>query len=173
VINALLNNALQFTREGQIDLIAREEVLSPYLSDITFEVRDTGTGIDPKIQRDLWNDDPSSRSSIGVGLPIARRIAASINGQLYFETASNMGTSFFLTLPLAPSADAGFAQPQLEAPVLRKLRILLGEPPRFNSDGLISELGPGWAHRDQHRESGRPSGFPRVFILRRADHRHR
>jgi PAS domain S-box-containing protein len=170
VINALLNNALQFTREGQIDLIAREEVLSPYLSDITFEVRDTGTGIDPKIQRDLWNDDPSSRSSIGVGLPIARRIAASINGQLYFETASNMGTSFFLTLPLAPSADAGFAQPQLEAPVLRKLRILLGEPPRFNSDGLISELGRdghiviSTANREDLRGSLEFSSFDALII---------
>lgn len=69
-------------------------------------VRDTGTGIDPKIQPHVFEPffttkDPSKGS--GLGLSIVYGIARDAGGTVVFATAPGEGTTFEVLLPLARS----------------------------------------------------------------------
>lgn len=69
-------------------------------------VRDTGTGIDPKIQPHVFEPffttkDPSKGS--GLGLSIVYGIAKDAGGTVVFATAPGEGTTFEVLLPLARS----------------------------------------------------------------------
>ncbi len=143
ILETMLTNAIEFTTEGQVDMIVREDLLSDYLAEITVEVRDTGPGIDAELQRRLWNlGGDNILGRFGMGLPIARRLAGLINAQLYFETAKNMGTSFFLTVALPRSSEAALAiSPMPESPLLAKLRILVAAANTEDISALINDLG--------------------------------
>ncbi|MEL6864621.1 MAG: ATP-binding protein [Bacteroidota bacterium] len=39
-------------------------------------------------------------SGTGLGLAISKNIIESVNGDIYFQTQVNVGTDFFVTLPL-------------------------------------------------------------------------
>jgi signal transduction histidine kinase len=106
---ALLNlttNALKFTDEGVIELVAR----ATGDSTIEFSVRDTGRGIDPEVVDTLYQPFRRSRaqrqyhfSGSGLGLVITRRLVEAMDSKLEFETGPRWGTRFFFELELPPA----------------------------------------------------------------------
>lgn len=105
---ALLNlttNALKFTEEGMVELVARELDETR----IEFSVRDTGRGIDEDLLDSLFQPFRPSRSrqrchfsGSGLGLAITRRLVEAMGSELEFETRPGWGTRFFFELALAP-----------------------------------------------------------------------
>ena len=101
----LVTNALKFTREGSITVIAtdRED------TKVEFAVQDTGPGIHAAAQETLFQPFRRSGagratfSSTGLGLAISQRLVAALGGQLLYETAAGKGTRFYfvLSLPVA------------------------------------------------------------------------
>ncbi len=103
VLLNLTTNALKFTDEGSVQVIAREQ--GP--STIEFSVRDTGRGIPPQAMAMLF--EPFRRrqkqreyafSGSGLGLSICRKLVEAMKGDLQVETSQGVGTRFFFTLDL-------------------------------------------------------------------------
>jgi signal transduction histidine kinase len=106
VLLNLTTNALKFTDEGLVEIVARET--GP--SQVEFSVRDTGPGIDPDVVDSLYQplrrSGPAQRyhfSGSGLGLIISRRLVEGMGSRLEFETGPRWGTRFYFELELPPA----------------------------------------------------------------------
>jgi signal transduction histidine kinase/CheY-like chemotaxis protein len=118
VLINLLGNAVKFTERGHITLrVARAE------SDTwQFEVVDTGIGIEPEVQRMIFEpfqQGPALRrqGGTGLGLTIARRQVELMEGHLGLESIAGEGARFFFTTRLSAvkaRAEAGRAVREVE-----------------------------------------------------------
>ena len=65
------------------------------------KVADNGTGI-PKDKRDkvFVPNITTKNSGTGLGLAISKNIIESVNGEIFFETIVDVGTDFYVILPL-------------------------------------------------------------------------
>lgn len=142
IIDPLLANAIQYTEEGQISVIVREEALGEFLREVRIEIRDTGPGMTPAQSALIWNiDNGSDKQNYGIGLSIAKRLAASIHAQLYFETARNFGTSFFLNMSLSLSENQDADENIESLPTPRsKLHILLFQAENSCLSNVATEI---------------------------------
>jgi signal transduction histidine kinase len=110
----LLANAVKFTETGEVALIIRVEGVVPPVK-IVFEVTDSGAGLSADAQEHLfdafWQKDPSvalSSGGTGLGLPIARRLARLLGGDVTLAASAEAnGSTFIVSLPqrYAGSAD--------------------------------------------------------------------
>ena len=65
------------------------------------QIKDTGTGIDPSLRNKVFNPYLTTKDGgTGLGLPIVERIIFDHEGQIWFETEQNIGTTFYIDLPL-------------------------------------------------------------------------
>lgn len=102
VLLNLTTNALKFTSEGFVEIVAKAN--GP--SKIEFSVRDSGSGIEPEALRTLFH--PFRRragngggyyfSGTGLGLTICRKLVQAMGGELHLETQPGFGTRFFFEL---------------------------------------------------------------------------
>ena len=70
-------------------------------------VRDPGTGIPEEARAKVFQPNFSTKTSgMGLGLAITKKAVEDLNGEIYFETAVGVGTTFFVRLPLAQEAAA-------------------------------------------------------------------
>jgi PAS domain S-box-containing protein len=102
VLTLLADNAVKFTSVGQITIGMSEGDKGVH----ELFVRDTGPGIDPETERDIFGAfmqaDFSGRRKYegsGLGLSIAKGIMDLLGGEIRFESLQGKGTSFYLTLP--------------------------------------------------------------------------
>jgi len=106
VLGRLLDNAIKFTSEGSVTIVADYRTGEP--SHLELSITDTGIGI-PKAKLDSIFEpfqlgDNSIRRSFagsGLGLSICRRLVAILNGELSVESTEQGGTTFFVKLPAA------------------------------------------------------------------------
>jgi PAS domain S-box-containing protein len=101
IIFNLVGNAIKFTHEGAVDVIAN------YASDnLLVEVQDTGIGIspdkmdiilDPFVQVD--QSDTRKYGGTGLGLTIVSRILKNMNGSLNIESSPGEGSKFSFSFP--------------------------------------------------------------------------
>lgn len=102
VLSNLIGNALKFTRRGGSVTL---RVLRSKRR-VTFEVQDTGQGIEPEqvpyLFDRFWRGQ-SRKSGVGLGLFIARGIMAAHGGTLEVDTKVGVGSRFYFSLPLAVS----------------------------------------------------------------------
>ncbi|WP_212734832.1 TMAO reductase system sensor histidine kinase/response regulator TorS [Citrobacter sp. wls710] len=102
IITNLLNNALRFTDHGHIILRSRREN-----KDWFIEVEDTGCGIDPSRQRDIFQpfvQVSGKRGGTGLGLTISASLAQAMQGELSVTSTPGVGSCFRLRLPLRAAA---------------------------------------------------------------------
>ena len=64
-----------------------------------YKVEDTGIGIKPEDQEDLFKTFKRS-GGIGMGLIISREIVARYNGRIHFESKYMVGSTFFFNFDL-------------------------------------------------------------------------
>jgi len=109
-----LSNAIKFTASGSITLRTRlmEETAAAVL--LRFEVQDTGIGIAPADIPRLFNDFEQADNSAtrryggtGLGLGIARRLAALMDGTVGAESVPGAGSTFWFTCRLAKPVKVG------------------------------------------------------------------
>lgn len=68
---------------------------------VVIYVKDYGTGIQAHMQQKIFEPNFTTKSSgTGLGLAICKAIAETAKGQIWFETTENIGTTFFVALPL-------------------------------------------------------------------------
>lgn len=99
VCTNLLQNAMQAIppgREGRIEIMLGRERQNAILS-----FRDNGTGIPAAIRNVIFKPYFTTKSSgTGLGLAMTRKIIEFWKGGIWFETAEDQGTIFFVRLPL-------------------------------------------------------------------------
>jgi len=101
VINNLLINAVKYTKnKAEIIIDAKENKKF-----VTISIRDNGIGMTPKQLKDVFNEfykSDKSRSdfnSIGLGLPICKRIIERHGGKIWAESPGlNKGSTFYFTI---------------------------------------------------------------------------
>jgi signal transduction histidine kinase len=97
-----LHNAIKFTDKGSITVrVVREP------DRVVFEVEDTGIGIADADQERVFEpfetileDKQDPRLGFGLGLKIAEHIVELHDGETWFESEYDKGSSFFFTVPL-------------------------------------------------------------------------
>src|SRR5690606_27162837 len=110
-------NACKFTEAGAITVRARASGEM-----VRIEVSDTGVGI-PSDQLDAVfmefqqvSGQRSAGEGTGLGMPIAKRLVELHGGRIWLESRSGVGTTVFITLPVAEAASSEQAAPrELEA----------------------------------------------------------
>jgi signal transduction histidine kinase len=97
VISNLLNNAVKFTKEGTISIVVEKKD-----SKVTFNIKDTGTGIDPEILPRLFSKFASkSFEGTGLGLFVSKSIIEAHGGKMWaHNNADGKGAIFSFSLPL-------------------------------------------------------------------------
>ena len=125
----LLSNAVKFTATGWVRL--RGEMLAEIGGrlHVRFEVRDTGEGISPERQSDLFNAFEQADSSTtrrhggtGLGLALTRQLALAMDGEAGVISTPGEGSTFWFTAWLARGAESVDRAPPMP---IRGLRALL------------------------------------------------
>jgi len=100
VFNNLIKNAIQAIpsdRKGQIfvSLTASEGM-------VLVKIKDNGGGISEEQKDKLFIPNFTTKSTgMGMGLPIVKQIIESADGKIWFESELNVGTEFYIELPVA------------------------------------------------------------------------
>jgi signal transduction histidine kinase len=105
LINLIQNAADSIGRKGAVTLRARDgetRVSGRRVKTVILEVEDTGGGMPPEVQENLFDPFFSTKENgTGLGLPIAAKIIDQHHGTLDFETRLGEGTTFRVMLPAA------------------------------------------------------------------------
>ena len=108
----LVSNACKFTDSGTVS-ISVEPITTEGREWLRFEVRDTGIGITPTQQRQLFQEFAQADTSIsrkyggtGLGLAISHRFVQMMNGYIQVESESGKGSTFTVLLPIEVKAEA-------------------------------------------------------------------
>jgi PAS domain S-box-containing protein len=132
VLLNLLSNAVKYNREGGSVQLDCEPVPEERLR---IRVTDTGLGIPPEAIGRLFvpfervASQPSAIEGTGLGLPLSKRLAEAMGGNLEVSTIVGQGSSFWIELPLA------------EAPSSRPSASWTGDRPRSRPPSRPT--GPG------------------------------
>ncbi|MCG5242054.1 ATP-binding protein [Azospirillum doebereinerae] len=141
----LLGNAVKFTERGSVLLsvgvLSADEATG--VAPLRFSVSDTGTGIAPSEQSNLFQrfsqgDSSTTRryGGTGLGLIISKQLSELMGGRIGFHSSPGIGSTFWFELPL-PAAVEGKTDGKAEgrpaaAPGRRTARILLAEDVPMN-----------------------------------------
>ena len=103
ILRNFISNALKFTERGEVRVSA-----SPTGNgDVIFSVSDTGIGIAPVDQARIFEDfvqvdNPIQRrvKGTGLGLPLSKKLATVLGGEVRVESQLGIGSTFSLQVPL-------------------------------------------------------------------------
>ena len=105
VLNNLISNAVKFTERGQVTVTV--SLADP--SQVRVVVTDTGVGFDPETSGDLFARFQQADGSItrkfggsGLGLAICHDLVSLMGGEIGYDSALGLGSSFWVTLPFEP-----------------------------------------------------------------------
>lgn len=99
----LINNSVKFTSKGYIEIGCKKKSSSS----LHFWVQDSGPGIESEIIKSIFQPFNSkyaenSQKSLGLGLPIAKKLIEIMNGKIWIDTLENSGTTINFTIPITP-----------------------------------------------------------------------
>ena len=103
VLRNFISNAIKFTEQGEIRISAAPDGPDA----IVFSVRDSGIGIAAADRRRIFEefaqvDGPVQRRArgTGLGLPLSRRLAEILGGEVWVESTPGAGSAFHARIPL-------------------------------------------------------------------------
>jgi len=124
VLNNFVSNAIRFTSQGEIKILAELLEQSESGEHIRFSVKDSGVGIPKDVQKRLFQryqqesaDTARMYGGTGLGLAICQRLADLMDGQIELESEPGLGSTFSITLILpvsgVPSESVQYAHPDV------------------------------------------------------------
>lgn len=151
ILRNLISNSLKYTEEGEIALHYRVE--GP---EIVFEVIDTGIGISEENLSHIFEEFYQEENPIqgkskgtGLGLPLSRKLAGLLGGNLSAKSEKGKGSTFTLRIPMTftgsavqtyvPAASTGKTQIKR----LGKRKVLIvddDESIRYRIRAMLNEL---------------------------------
>mgnify|MGYP002639715449 CR=1 FL=1 len=123
----ILDNAIKFTPNGSVVLGYKIKN-----NEIEIFVKDTGQGIAPSAQKDIFNffiqEDISLTRTFegsGLGLAIAKGCIELLKGKIYFESEKDRGSTFIINLPVNPSNNGGDEESKANSITKQKIKEIL------------------------------------------------
>lgn len=102
ILRNFISNAIKYTEQGEVMVQASK--LGHY---VVFAVSDTGIGIDPQDRERIFEEfiqldsDMQKRvKGTGLGLPLSRKLAELLGGNVSVKSQLGVGSTFFATIPL-------------------------------------------------------------------------
>ena len=134
IVLNLLSNAVKFTHQGEVVLRASRGHAPDGKPRIRIEVRDSGIGISPEAQRQLFQrfvqaDNSTTRrfGGTGLGLAISRRLVELMRGEIGVTSTPGQGATFWFEIPLEAGTAPAQADDRGFDAVLGGRRILVAE----------------------------------------------
>ena len=157
VLLNLVSNAVKFTDRGTVVVRAQLQREESKEFRLRFSVRDTGMGIPPEAQDELFDpfvqaDGSTTRKfgGTGLGLAICKQLVEGMNGEIEVESSLGSGSTFSFALPLEKP------RTQQEEPVrinFEKTRALIVDSSPTNAEVLQYHL-KSWKVRPAATTSG-------------------
>ena len=111
----LLGNAIKFTERGEIKI-----VLTMKKQMLEYQIYDTGSGMTEKETITIFQpyvQGQHQKFGSGLGLPISKKLAAMMDGNLTVTSTKNSGSCFILSIPIIDASEPiDLAQHQVLAP---------------------------------------------------------
>ncbi|GHO83657.1 sensor histidine kinase [Dictyobacter formicarum] len=103
VLSNVLNNAIKYSPDGGVVEITLTKPLSK--QQCLIAIKDSGIGIPAQQQARIFGrfvraDNVHGISGTGLGLYLCRELVERHNGRIWFESSENVGTTFYISLPL-------------------------------------------------------------------------
>lgn len=107
VLHNLLSNAVKFTPKGHVSLKVEYRKPFGHTRVLSIEVADSGVGIPKESQGGIFQPFYQAESSTfrkfggtGLGLSVIKAIVNAMNGKLWFNSEPNVGTTFYVEIPM-------------------------------------------------------------------------
>jgi PAS domain S-box-containing protein len=144
VLINLLGNAVKFTSKGEIVIRVKAVEGDDEHGGLHFEVQDTGIGIKPEKQNQIFDlftqaDGSTTRKygGTGLGLPISKQLVELMGGRLEVDSMPGRGSTFAFTVNLIRAA----VDPEaLQADVLADLTVMIVDDNATNREILRQQL---------------------------------
>ncbi len=154
ILRNFISNALKFTEQGEV----RVSVAPSDGDTVTFSVTDTGIGLAPEHLTYVFEeftqvDSPLQRRTkgTGLGLPLAKRLASLLGGEVSARSSIGGGSTFTATIPrvFVPADDAAVERPALATTALttvqQRYRAVLIDDDEAARYVLRRRLGPSFS----------------------------
>ena len=152
VLTNLMGNAVKFTEQGEVSVGASVVQETGAEATIRIDVRDTGIGIDPGHQAQIFESFTQADGSItrryggtGLGLTICRQLVSLMGGEIGVTSVVGEGSIFSVTLPFNKDTEAS------DVPALRVLddiRVLILDR-RADARDIVGERLQSWGCRTE------------------------
>ena len=103
ILRNFVSNALKFTERGEI----RVSVSRGHDNTVVFSVADTGIGIEPENQERIFKEWEQVEGKLqkaakgtGLGLPLSKKLAQLLGGNIYVKSKVGEGSIFFVSVPI-------------------------------------------------------------------------
>jgi signal transduction histidine kinase/ActR/RegA family two-component response regulator len=173
IVHKLVNNALHFTREGEVSVSLASWRNKP--EGLVLTVTDTGIGMSEDMQASLFSQDETKPSRIsgglGLGLAMIRELVERIGGRIECHSVINEGARFVVYLAMPPGQNAKIldhaadlslqhrAPVEVKEDVTKPLRILVCEDDPICQTLLVEGL-KSLGHEPEPLDDGQ-AGFER------------
>ena len=161
ILRSLLDNAVKFTVRGEVRFSVSALEESDRTVRLRFSVEDTGVGIPSEQQgcvfERFWQGDDSTTKSYqgaGLGLPMAKELAALLGGELEMQSEEGRGTTFSFESLFHKGASP--AAPSIQDESVTGRRILLAEDNPVNRKfalAMLRKLGYSVASAENGKEA--------------------
>ncbi len=95
----LLTNAIQSIPADKNGLVTIQ--VKAYSEMVIVEIKDNGTGIDEELKDKIFSPNFTTKTTgTGLGLSMVKNIIENAQGDIWFKTKKDVGTSFYVSLPL-------------------------------------------------------------------------
>ena len=150
----LINNAIKFTRDGEVAVTVTCGVIENGVAKTRITVRDTGIGIPAEIQQRLFQPFQQADTSIsrryggtGLGLSISRHLIEMMGGTISLQSEVGAGTTIVCQIPFEVAAGQSSEDHADDLP-LKGRRVLVLDDKATNREIIASYLH--WAGAEAH-----------------------
>ena len=141
VLLNLLNNAIKFTEKGSVSLDTRILKDEGEVMTVRFTIEDTGIGIEPGKQADIFEAFTQASSSTnrhyggtGLGLPIVKKVLGMFGSHVELASLPGEGTKIVFDIDFAYQAEGALLdhRPSITRDELKHLKVLVAEDNAIN-----------------------------------------